>query len=263
MVDSTPTDAGPPSTIRSMRPSRSSITCCGGGRRDMAGAVGGGRHHRPAEAGSGCRARPDAPARAPRCCRARRSQARRPGSRRASAAPASAAPARTPRRAARPSASNTARRLRRGEIGHMRDQRIERRPALGGIEPRDGLAVGGVGAEPIDGLGRKRDQAALGKAERRVGDGDEIGGSKAGVDLAASFLFSLRRLRACAARRPRLRSDFFFAASTLIQSRLRSLSMFCSRSNSRAIAVAVAVPWSAAGISRASRRGRAAVPAFP
>ena len=56
-----------------------------------------------------------------------------------------------------------------GEIEDMGDQRIERRPALGGIEPRDRGAVGGVGAEAIDGLGRERDQAAVrrGSARRR------------------------------------------------------------------------------------------------
>ena len=130
-------------------------------------------------------------------------------------------------------ASNTARRLRGGEIEHMRDQRIERRPALGGVEPRDRGAVGGVGAEAVDRLGRERDQAAVGEAERRVGDGDEIGGSKrvSIVSVISSFVSR------CALRRALRLAGFSFAASTLIQSRLRSSSRFCSRSNSRAIAV--------------------------
>ena len=47
------------------------------------------------------------------------------------------------------------------DIADMGDQRIERGPALGLVEPRDRRGIGGVGAEPIDGLGRERDQAAL------------------------------------------------------------------------------------------------------
>ena len=50
------------------------------------------------------------------------------------------------------------------DAADMGDQRIEARPALGGIEPGDGLAIAGIGAEPIDGLGRERDQPAGGKA---------------------------------------------------------------------------------------------------
>ena len=133
-------------------------------------------------------------------------------------------------------ASNTARRLRRGEIEHMRDQRIERRPALGGIEPRDGGAVGGVGAEAVDGFGRKRDQAAVGEADaprRRWRRNRRRAG---GCRSCRSFLLSLRRCAPARAARGFGLPDFSFAASTLIQSRLRSLSMFCSRSNSRAIA---------------------------
>ena len=72
----------------------------------------------------------------------------------------------------------------------MRDQRIERRPALGGVEPRDGGAVGGVGAEPVDGLGRERDQAAVGEAARGVGDGRAFGGNDAGVDRVGHFFFA-------------------------------------------------------------------------
>ena len=56
----------------------------------------------------------------------------------------------------------------------MGDQRVERGPALGGVEPRDRGGVGGVGAEPVDRLGRKRDQPAGGKARGRVGDGADL-----------------------------------------------------------------------------------------
>ena len=64
----------------------------------------------------------------------------------------------------------TRQRARRRQIGDVRDQRIERRPALGGVEPRDRLAVGRVGAEPVDRLGRERDQPAGREAARGLGD---------------------------------------------------------------------------------------------
>ena len=59
-------------------------------------------------------------------------------------------------------------RLRRFEVADMGDERIERRAALGLIEARDGAPVGRVGAEAVDRLGRKRDEAAGGKHARRV-----------------------------------------------------------------------------------------------
>ena len=49
------------------------------------------------------------------------------------------------------------------EIPDMGNQRIERGPALGLIEPRNRRSIGGIGAEAIDGLGRERDQPALGQ----------------------------------------------------------------------------------------------------
>ncbi len=132
-----------------------------GGRRDVAGAVGRRRHHRPAE---GCEdvARD-------RMAGHAHGDGVEPGGgelghraiRRPAAAPASAAPARTPPPAARRAASKRASAPRRGErrrtcaISGLNDG-----PALGVIEPRDRLAVGGVGAEPVDGLGREGDQPA-------------------------------------------------------------------------------------------------------
>ena len=53
------------------------------------------------------------------------------------------------------------------DAGDVGDQRIEGRPPLGRIEARNGLAVTGIGAQPVDGLGRERDQPAGGKAARR------------------------------------------------------------------------------------------------
>ena len=150
-------------SMRSMRPRRSASTCAGRGRRDVAGAVGRGRHHRAAEGRQNIARHGVRRARAPRCCRARRSPDRRPDSPAALAAPASAAPARTRRRAA-PRRHRSGRAAARRQIRDMGDQRIEGRPAFGGVEPRDGLAVGRVGAEPVDGLGREGDQAAGGEA---------------------------------------------------------------------------------------------------
>ena len=55
---------------------------------------------------------------------------------------------------------------RHRDVGHMADQRIEARPALGREDARHRLAVGGVGGEAVDRLGRQRDQLA---APQRVG----------------------------------------------------------------------------------------------
>ena len=62
------------------------------------------------------------------------------------------------------------------DAADMGDQRIKSRPAFGGIEPGDGFAVAGIGAEPIDGLGRERDQPAAGKAGGCGLDGRRISG---------------------------------------------------------------------------------------
>ena len=61
-------------------------------------------------------------------------------------------------------------RLGRGEVGHVDDQRVEARPALGGVDARDGFGIGGVGGEAVDGLGRHRDRLAGQHQPRRFGD---------------------------------------------------------------------------------------------
>ena len=66
------------------------------------------------------------------------------------------------------------------EIADMGDQRIERRPALGLIEPRNRARVGGIGAEAIDGLGRERDQPAFGQNTRSRRHGGLTGGQNLG-----------------------------------------------------------------------------------
>ena len=57
----------------------------------------------------------------------------------------------------------------------MGDQRIEGRPPLGGVEMGDRGRIAGVRPEPVDRLGRERDQAALAKAARGLSHGGRIG----------------------------------------------------------------------------------------
>ena len=52
----------------------------------------------------------------------------------------------------------------------MDDQWVEARPALRSKDRGDGAVAGGVGAEPVDRLGRKRDQPAGTQQFGRPGD---------------------------------------------------------------------------------------------
>ena len=104
---------------------------------------------------------------------------------------------------------------RRIKPGNMSNERIERRPALGRIETRDRLPVGGVGAEPVDRLGRKRDQPTGGEGARRLGyrlvSGDDDARARLS-DHARRFAWRGRFARCLGA--------------TFNQSRLRSCSRF-------------------------------------
>ncbi len=53
----------------------------------------------------------------------------------------------------------------------MDDEGIEARPALGRVDLGDGLVLRRVGAEPIDGLGRKGDELAFDQSLGGMGDG--------------------------------------------------------------------------------------------
>ena len=165
MVDSTPTAHGAAVDHEVDTAAQVAEHMRRGGRRDMAGAVSRRRHHRAAEAfqqrvATGCAGTRTATLSSPAVASSRR---RSPA---ASAAPGSGVPARRRRRGAR--RRHRRRRPRAPRPGrHVGDQRIERGPALGGIEPRDRLAVAGVGAEPVDGLGREGDEAAGREAARR------------------------------------------------------------------------------------------------
>ena len=55
----------------------------------------------------------------------------------------------------------------------MRDQRVEPGAPLGLVQPGDGLGVGGICGEAIDGLGRDSDEAAF--AEDLGGKGNRFG----------------------------------------------------------------------------------------
>src|SRR5271169_4269519 len=57
----------------------------------------------------------------------------------------------------------------------MGDERVERRPAFGFVEARDGAAVGRIRAEAINGLGRKSDKSGGGKNANRVRDRSGVG----------------------------------------------------------------------------------------
>ena len=52
----------------------------------------------------------------------------------------------------------------------MDDQRVEARPSLGREDRGDGALVGRVGAEPIDGLGRKGDERPVAQQPRGARD---------------------------------------------------------------------------------------------
>ena len=59
---------------------------------------------------------------------------------------------------------------RRLDVQNMGDERIDRRPLLGGVDRRDRRIRGRVRREAVDGLGRHGDEAARAKARGRGGD---------------------------------------------------------------------------------------------
>ena len=65
-------------------------------------------------------------------------------------------------------------RLRRLDIANVRNERIEGRAALGCVKPRHGLAIGCIGAEAVNGLGGKSDEAATVEDARGLADRDGI-----------------------------------------------------------------------------------------
>ena len=166
MVDSTPTATASAVDDQVDSPREVALHMGRRGRRDMARQIGRWRHHRPAEgAQDGQRHRvggnPDRDGVEPgggelgdRAIRRFRQHQRQ-----------------------RPRPERLGERGRLGiktgnppggrEIADMGDQRIEGGPALGLIKPGDRGGVGGVRPEAIDGLGRERDQPALGRGSGR------------------------------------------------------------------------------------------------
>ena len=160
MVDSRPCAVGPPSTISGMRPPRLARTCsarvglirplalaegAASGRADRVEQVAhrrmGGRADRDrGEAGGDQRGD-------------RRAVAQRQDERQR-ARPVALAPALRASSSKRGDFSGLA------DVADMDDQRIEARPALGLVDARDRLAIGRVGGEAVDGLGRHRDRLA-------------------------------------------------------------------------------------------------------
>ena len=89
---------------------------------------------------------------------ARHDQRQRPG-------PERGAPARAPS-----AGIARAQSLRRRDVAHVHDHRMVGRPALGREDAAHGGGVAGVGAEPVDRLGRKRDELAGAQQPRRARD---------------------------------------------------------------------------------------------
>src|ERR1700752_1157803 len=68
----------------------------------------------------------------------------------------------------------------------MDDERMLGGPALQREDLRDGLFVGRVGAEPIHGLGGKRDHLAVGEGTGRLGDVHQCAFSQLGRTPAST-----------------------------------------------------------------------------
>ena len=124
---------------------------------------------------SGDRARPDDPARAPRSMSSPAVASSDTGQPSAFGSTSVSGPGQNAPASSFARHRKARERERRRGVRHMRDQRIEARPALGGVEPRDRLAVGRVGAEAVDRLGRKRDQPAVGEHARGRRDRVAVG----------------------------------------------------------------------------------------
>ena len=138
------------------------------GRRHMAGAVGRRRDHRLAERLQQIARDRMCPARARRSCRAPRSPARTTGQPAAFGSTSVSGPGQNaPASRSRVVASKRASRRAAATSATCAISGLKRGPALGGIEPRDRFAIGRVGAEAVDRLGRKRDEPAVARARAR------------------------------------------------------------------------------------------------
>ena len=180
-------------------PRKVALDMRGRGRRDVAGEIGRRRHHGAAEGAQDVARHRVGRNRGSRRCRGRRWRDRPPRSRRVFGSTSVSGPGQNASASAVAAASKRAILPRGGEIADMGDQRIEGRPALGLVEVGDRGRIGGIGAEAIDGLGRERDQPALGQHARRSRHGGLAGGQNLGFQARLSLgLISLIRLLAVA-----------------------------------------------------------------
>ena len=168
IVDSTPTRHGPPSSTRSTSSPRSARTCVGGGRAHPSEPVRRRRRDRRRRTRRAARARADGRARAARRCRDRRSPRRRRGRRACGSTSVSG-----------PGQNAVAERVR--DVGNVARVVVERRcrratctitgwsagRPFTAVEPAQRVGVRGVGAEPVHGLGRERDEPAAPQHDRR------------------------------------------------------------------------------------------------
>ena len=171
MVDSTPTATAPPSTIRSIRPARSLCTWAAVVGETWPDRLAEGATTGPPNARRKSPAPPDAREPGSRSYRARRWRDRPPSQSPVFGSTSVSGPGQNASASASAVASKRA--IRRAALRSLTwaISGLKDGPALGLVEPRDGGGIGGVGSEPIDGLGRKRDQPAPGEAIGRRGHG--------------------------------------------------------------------------------------------
>ena len=188
MVDSTPTGVGPAVDDQVDAAAQIGQHMLRRRRRDMAGTVRGRRHHRLAELRqNGERDRvvghPQRDGRRPAVASSATAQSGRLGTTRVSGPGQRACASRAASASKRPSPAAAA------MSGTWQMSGLKRGPALGLIEARDRFAIAGIGAEPIDGLGREGDKAARGEAARRGRDRRLIGLEDAGHRFGGHGVF--------------------------------------------------------------------------
>ena len=69
------------------------------------------------------------------------------------------------------------------QIGDMHDQGIEQGASLGGEDGGNSLAIGGIGAKAVNGLGWKGDKAAFFQDTGGFGDAFAVGGRGFGGNI--------------------------------------------------------------------------------
>ena len=195
--NSTPIGVGPPSTISSMRPRRSASTC--------AAVVGETWPDRLADGATTGRPKAAQQVLRHRVVRHPQRDAVEPGGGEVGDRAAGSL-RHDQRQRARPEclreplggSVESAQCARCRHVRDMRDQWVEGRPAFRLVKPGNGLAVGGIGAEPVDGFGRKRHKTALCAARGRLFPRPSVGSSphrRSEVRVPPSYRYSCLRPR--------------------------------------------------------------------